>query len=415
MDDMPLPSDAGLTRTGLFPCRALAQVWKGEVLVAESERALTTALPESNGRFLVPEADVRMDRVRELVGGGDLAEPGPEGAELPLAWRDARTAADGARLIGFTPGGDLRILLTDRSPGAEGGVATVNRFPRWGDMNDLLRLLDIEPAGESVYEGPCYGDVRRNVVEGSQLLAQTLVAAAKSAPGQRAISAHTIFSRPAVFDRPLRFAVTAPRRGRAFSTLSVETTQDGKPIASGLVLLDKGAEDLIRGQAEPPKVPGPAESKPFDFGVIGREVRFVGGDYDPDPDRIGPPELYAWVRHRENPAELYLKQAMLAQPTGHFTIAAAMLPHKGFGEAMAHRTISTGVLAITIALHEDPDLTGWLLYANPSTYAGRGLVQGEGRIFTEAGRLVASYTVQAMIRAFDQDPTSYGLKSDRLM
>jgi acyl-CoA thioesterase-2 len=408
MDETQGSTLATAATAALHPCRALVRVQLGETLIAESAAAFVTALPESTGELLIPESDVRADRL-EAAGAS--------------AWRDARTGPDGQRLVGFRPGPELRILMTDQSPGAAGGVATTNRFPRWGDMNDLLRLLDVQPRGEgmaeglggSLYEGPTYGDLRRNVVEGSQLIAQTMVAAAKSAPGQRVVSAHTIFSRPAVFDRPLTFAVTAPRRGRTFSTMSVETTQDGKPIASGLVLLDKGAPDLIRGQAEPPKVPGPAECVDYDFGVIGREVRFLNGDYSPDPDRIGPPELYAWVRHRENPVELYLKQALLAQPTGHFTIAAAMLPHKGFGEAIAHRSISTGVLTITIALHEDPDMTGWLLYANPAIYAGRGLVQGDGRIFTENGQLVASYTVQAMVRTFEQDPNAIGLKSDRLM
>jgi acyl-CoA thioesterase len=416
MDDAPMTSDATLTQTGLFPRQALVRVAKGETVIALSTRAIATAIPESNGELLIPEGDVRLELLADLPSeDGGRQWLGLSGSGEPIAWRDSRSSPQGERLVGFRPGGDLRILLTDRSPGAARGVATANRFPRWGDMRDLLRLLDVQPAGDGLYEGPSYGDVRRNVVEGSQLLAQTMVAASKSAPGQRVVSAHTIFSRPAVFDRPLHFAVTAPRRGRNFSTLAVETTQDGKPIASGLVLLDRGAPDLIRAQTEAPKVPGPDRSQDFDFGVIGREVRFVNGDYSPDPDRIGPPELHAWVRHRENPAELCLKQALLAQPTGHFTIAAAMLPHKGFGEAMAHRSISTGVLAITIAVHEDPDLTEWLLYANPAIYAGRGLVQGEGRIFTESGRLVASYTVQAMVRAFEQDPNAYGLKSDRLM
>jgi acyl-CoA thioesterase len=400
--------------TDLIPCQALVRVWKGDALVAESANAFSTAWPETNGDLLVPEADLK---VRELP---DAPDPGvhrgwsaqtPEG---PVAWRDARTGPGGERLIGFRRGA-LRVQMTDRRPGADGVTPTTNRFPRWGDMNDLVRLLDVVPLGDDVYEGPTYGDLNRNVVEGGQLVGQSLAAASKSAPGQRVVSAHTIFSRPAVFDKPLRFAVTAPRRGRNFSTLAVEATQEGKPIASALVLMDTGATDLIRGGIAMPDVPGPEASEFYDFSVIGRDARFVRGDYSPDPDRIGPPELHCWVRHRENPAELYLKQAMLAQPTTHFTIAAAMLPHKGFGEAMAHRTISTGVLTDTIAIHEDPDLTEWLLYSNPAIWAGRGLAQGEGHIFTQTGKLVASYTVQVMVRKFDREPNAYGLKDDRLM
>jgi acyl-CoA thioesterase len=53
-------------------------------------------------------------------------------------------------------------------------------------------------------------------------------------------------------------------------------------------------------------------------------------------------------------------------------------------------------------------VTQWHLYSNPAIFAGRGLAQGEGHIFTEAGRLVASYTVQAMIRGFERPPEAMG-------
>ena len=179
----------------LHPCEALVRVWRGETLLAESSRAATTAWPESSGELLIPEADVRMGLLRPVQDGSDRQRLAAEGE--PVAWRDGRSAAAGEPLIGFDAA-KLRIEMTDRRRGAERGVATTNRFPRWGDIADLLRLLDVAPAGDDLFECPPYGDVRRNVVEGSQLLAQTMVAAAKSAPGQRVVSAHTIFSRPAV-------------------------------------------------------------------------------------------------------------------------------------------------------------------------------------------------------------------------
>ena len=85
-----------------------------------------------------------------------------------------------------------------------------------------------------------------------------------------------------------------------------------------------------------------------------------------------------------------------------------MRPHEGVSEAQAHVTLSTGILATTIAFHDEVDVTEWLLYANPAIYAGRGLVQGEGRVFARDGRLVASYTVQAMVRAFRTPPDAMG-------
>jgi acyl-CoA thioesterase len=217
------------------------------------------------------------------------------------------------------------------------------------------------------------------------------------------------------FDLPLFFQVGVLRRGRSFSTVSVEAAQEGKSVASALVLTDKGAPDKIRGQVAMPSVAGPDASPFHDYGMTGRDVRFVDGHYGRPPDYVGPAEIYGWVRHREVPAETYLRQALLAQFTGHMTIAAALLPHAGLGESLAHVSLSTGVLAITVALHDDANLLDWLLYANPAIYAGRGLVQGEGRVFGEDGRLVASYNVQAMVRDFVEPPERIGLDQSRLM
>jgi len=388
-----------------IPLTGLARVSCDSILVAESRAASVTSLPEANGRILIPEADVRMARLKPVDGERfALAESGSE----IVAWREEHG------LIGFDAT-RLRIDIDDRWPGRPDNAGTINRFPRWGDVADLLRLMDLEPAGPALFAAPIYEDRRRNVVEGSQLLGQAIIAASKTATDQRATSAHMIFSRPARFDLPLFFRVNPLRRGRSFSTISVEAEQEGKSVASALVLMDGGAPDKIRNQIAMPSVPGPDASPFHDYCMTGRDVRFVNGDYSPDPDRIGPPEIYAWVRHREAPDPHYLRQGLLAQFTGHMTIAAALLPHAGLGEAQAHISLSTGVLAITIALHEEPDLTRWLLYANPSIYAGRGLAQGEGHVFAEDGRLVASYTVQAMIRDFVQPPGSIGLDETRLM
>jgi acyl-CoA thioesterase len=214
---------------------------------------------------------------------------------------------------------------------------------------------------------------------------------------------------------PLDIDVEVLRPGRTFSTVEARVSQHEQLRSTGLLLLDAGAPDVFRGAAEMPAVPGPYDAEPLDMRVTGRDLRIVDGAYKPDPDLVGPPEIYAWVRFRDAPAEPYLHAALLAQSTTHWTIAAAMRPHLGFGEADAHVTLSTGIMSVAIAFHDDVDVTDWLLYANAATYAGRGLAQGEGRVFTEDGHLVASYTVQAMIRAFANDPSKLGLDATNAM
>ena len=240
------------------------------------------------------------------------------------------------------------------------------------------------------------------------MFAEGLVAASKMLPRQRVTQASMYFPKAAAFDAPLDVVVDVLREGRTFSTAEVRVDQDGKLRSVGLYLLDAGSPHVIDGGVEMPDVGAPDDAEPYDMRVTGRELRIVNGDYRPDPDHLGPPELHAWIRFRDVPPEPYLHAVLMAQPTTHWTIAAAMLPHPGFGEAQAHVTLSTGIMAVNMAFHDEVDVTQWLLYSNPAIYAGRGLAEGEGHVFTEDGRLVASYSVQGMIREFQQGPEAMG-------
>jgi acyl-CoA thioesterase len=285
----------------------------------------------------------------------------------------------------------------------------------WGDQSDLQRLIDVQENGANRFVAPGYHDRSRNVVEGGQLLAQAIVAASKAIPDQRVTSAFMTFSKAASFDDPIDLTVDPLRRGRTFSSVAIRAEQNGALISPGLLLMDSGAPDTIRDVGKMPDVPGPYESEPFDMRVTGRDLRVVDGAYSGDPDRVGPPEIHAWIRFRDNPSEPYLRSALVAQATTHWTIAAAMRPHRGFGEAQAHVTLSTGIMSVAIAFHDDAPVDQWLLYANPAIWSGRGLAQGDGRIFTQDGRLVASYSVQAMIRNFTRTPDAMGMDSTNVM
>jgi len=285
----------------------------------------------------------------------------------------------------------------------------------WGDLADLIRIIDLQPMGSGLFTAPAHLHAPRNVVEGSQMLAQAIVAASKAVPDKRAVSAHALFTRVARFDLPLDFHVEVLQSGKTFASVSVKAEQEGKLRCPALVLMDSGSDDFIKQQIAMPKVPGPDECPAFDYGMTGRDVRFVNGDYAPFEDRIGPPELHCWMRCRDKPASQLLNQALLTQCVGHFTIGAAMLPHAGVKEGDAHVTLSTGVMSIAIAYHADADVSGWILYSNPSVYAGRGLAQGRGSVFAQDGTLLATYTVTAMIRKFEHAPDSINVPANRLM
>jgi len=142
------------------------------------------------------------------------------------------------------------------------------------------------------------------------------------------------------------------------------------------------------------------------MGVIGRDVRIVDGAYTNDSEApVGPPTVDAWVRFAEVPDDPALHAGLLAQFTGHMSIAAALRPHPGIGQDQAHRTLSMGINAINLALHSDVHADQWMLYHHLSTFAGDGMTHSECRVHDEAGALVASFTVDAMVRPFADSTT----------
>jgi acyl-CoA thioesterase len=111
----------------------------------------------------------------------------------------------------------------------------------------------------------------------------------------------------------------------------------------------------------------------------------------------------AWVRFREVPDDPCLHAGLLAQFTGHVSIAAAMRPHAGIGQKQAHRTLSTAINAIGISFHTNVRADRWMRYHHHSTFAGDGMTHSECRVYDLDGVLLASFTVDAMMRRFSDE------------
>lgn len=376
-----------------------ARAWWGAEVVADT----TDAVRGDGQELRFPVGDVRLELFRE----------GPNGWSTELPDGDAAKAADW-----FDPDGPGEVTGEDVLQVADGHAVfdhrrvrielddggDPKRWPVWGDAAHLLDILDVRPQGDSTFVSVARGSHGRTVVEASQVLGQAIVAAGRHAPGRRAVSAHLVMMRPADDAQPLRFAVDELTGGRTFSTVRVDVTQAGRPVATATLLLDVTAPDLIRHEADAPAVAGPDVASPYDMGVTGRDLRVVDGAYTGDPEApVGPPVLDTWVRFRGVPDDPYLHAGLLAQFTGHMSIAAALRAHAGVGQAAAHVTLSTAINAIHLSLHGDVRADEWMLYRHLSTFAGDGMTHAECRVHAEDGRLLASFSVEAMVRAFTGD------------
>jgi acyl-CoA thioesterase II len=278
----------------------------------------------------------------------------------------------------------------------------------------MLAIFDVEPldAARTRFAGDGGGGRGRRVVDGSQILAQCLVAAGKALPGRTVRSAHTLFIGAADPDDKLEFTVTPLRAGRSFASATVTAAQGGRTCTSCTVLLDYPQPDVIRHDRwTGPPVAGPEAAFPAHMPLRGRELRIEGVRDHNSPDEVGPPVLDAWLRYDTVPERDDLRRALLAHFTGHLSISTTMRAHPGIGTAQAHHTVSTAVMGIGVSFHEPVEWDGWLRYHHESTFAGAGMSYVRGQVLTEDGRLLASYTQDAMIRAFEPSGTAVPTES----
>lgn len=270
------------------------------------------------------------------------------------------------------------------------------------DASELLAVLELEPAGEGRFRARNMPVPEGAPVFGGQLLAQSVVAAATADPGKEVKSLHTVFARGGAPEHELEIEVEPMHLGRALGSTTVTIRQGDRLCARSLALLSAAEPDLIRHQPDRPEVGGPEDAVPGggESGVW--EIRVVGGVDIADPDAVGPAALDVWIRFPGAAGGDTIGRALVAYSSDAFLIGTAMRPHKGFGQALAHRAFSTSVLTQTVTFHEPVVPGEWYLLSHESPYAGRGRSYGRAHVFGEDGRLVASFVQENMIRSFPQ-------------
>ena len=399
-----------------YPYRARA-FW-GDALVAESEACLVLEREGKPALLYFPRADIDFSAFHDTGpvtpapegGGGEAWDDGVSDGAVVTLVTDPPAALGLLRDHGRFDAERARVEVLDGAGGADRDV-TIKRFPTWGDARDLVGLLDVERDGDLAFVAGAHTDGRRPVVEGSQMLGQAIVAAGRHAPGRRVASASMMFLRAADAGRPLRFELAELSAGRTFTGLAAEVLQGGRRCAAGTLLLDVTAPEIVRHAVDAPDVPGPYECPPCDMGVTGRDLRVVDGAYTNDADApVGPPVIDCWVRFRALPDDPPLHAGLMAQFMGHIPLATALRPHAGVGQSAAHRTLSMGINAISLSVHRDVRADEWMLYHHHSTFAGDGMTHAECRVFTEGGELLASFSVEAMVRPFAE---SDGARDER--
>ena len=268
-------------------------------------------------------------------------------------------------------------------------------------VQGLLDLFDAQPTGPDTYtvETGLAGVDERQVVEGTQILAASIVAAAKRFPEKSIRSAYSVFARAVLVGAgPVELGIDVISEGRSTATAVVTATQNGKRVITTTILADVPTADVIRHQLPRPEGAEPAQAHGSSMPMVGRQVRLVDVHDVNSPDEVGPPELFAWLHYDPIPTRDDLAKALIAYFTGHLGISTTMRAHEGIGTSQAHLTVSTAPMTVSVSFHEPVRWDGWLLYGHESTQVGAGMSYVRGAVHTEAGDLIASFTQDALIR-----------------
>lgn len=273
------------------------------------------------------------------------------------------------------------------------------------DVDELLRLLDIETIDDNLFRGSQQASVLPRVF-GGQVAAQALVAAARTTdPAYVVHSLHSYFLQPGDTGAPIVYDVEALRDGRSFATRRVLARQHGRPIFALTTDFQKPEEGLDHQDVFPDDVPSPEDSlDPMARRSDGEftewdaiSMRYVGSSADllpADPQRPGRQRFWLKI-DGELPDDPLVHAAAFAYASDMTIAGAALAPH---GYRLGGPDIMVASLDHTVWFHEPFRADRWWLYDQhaPRASGGRGLINS--RVFTEDGRLVASTAQEALLR-----------------
>jgi acyl-CoA thioesterase-2 len=284
----------------------------------------------------------------------------------------------------------------------------------------MLAVLDLSQSGarttEDIFTGASQS-MPLGRVYGGQVLAQSIVAAERTIPDDRAVhSMHGYFLRPGDATKGITFSVDRIHDGRSFSTRRTQAFQDGVPIFSMIASFQVADPGIAHQTEMPAGVPGPDELPDLEDHLAGLHPmskrlftdRPVDLRHVPSPiyltvDGEHVPNQAVWMRvRRQIPDDQRIHRAALAY-LSDLTIQESIL--RAHGVAWATPGLKVASLDHAMWWHRPGRVDEWMLYVqeSPSARGGRGLATG--RIYTRDGRLLASVAQEIMVRVPDADET----------
>ena len=274
-------------------------------------------------------------------------------------------------------------------------------------LDELVRLLDLEPIEVNLFRGRSPQDDRQRVF-GGQVAGQALVAAGRTVERGTVHSLHAYFLRPGDTRVPILYQVDRIRDGRSFTTRRVVAIQHGEAIfnlSASFHVEETGYEH----QRPMPSVPAPetlrtwpelAAARRAQLGPILDRPQPIDWRYIDSPSALAegprPPLQRVWLRADGRlPDDPLLHACIVAYASDATLLDVALLPH---GVTWHNGGIRGASLDHAMWFHGGFLADDWLLYDQESDImrGARGLTHG--RIFTRDGRLVVSVVQEGLMR-----------------
>jgi acyl-CoA thioesterase-2 len=276
-------------------------------------------------------------------------------------------------------------------------------------VSGLLQILDLERIEENIFRGlsPRVGWQR---VFGGLVIAQALVASARTVEGRSPHSLHGYFLLPGDPSVPIIYEVDRIRDGKSFTTRRCNAIQHGQAIFS-LSASFQIEEPGLEHAAPMPKVPPPEELpseadvlRRFGAAMLEAIRRYFSRAVEMRPvdlsryenHEAGVLQQNVWMRASGRlPDDPAAHRAVLAYLSDITLIDTVLAAH---GHSIFDSSLQVASLDHALWFHRQFRADEWLLYAqdSPSSGSARGLARG--LLFSQDGRLVASVVQEGLIR-----------------
>lgn len=271
-------------------------------------------------------------------------------------------------------------------------------------LQDLLSVNRLEKIDKLVFKGDAGHDPVGHVY-GGLVMSQALSAVQQTVDEKFVLhSMHAYFLRAGETQLPIIYEVDAIREGNSFVSRQLVAKQNGKAIFD-CSLSFQLQEKSIEHSAEMPSVPLPdnlaSDKDLFEVLIPGNSygwpIEFRQVDpmdfHNPQPKE---PRACIWFKTASPlPDDLRIHQQLLAYASDNPILMTAMRPH---GLIPFSPGLKTATISHALWLHRPFRVDEWLLYEIDSDFVGGGRGLSRGKIFNQAGQLIASAVQEGLAR-----------------